>query len=98
MLIRIFLRWVNWGQMLIRIFLRIFLHFKIPHHATLRFAVLNSEMKYCVALRILLAAYKKEFAVAHTFTTQLFKTTSLSLVLLKSCAKAWLAYGKPSHS
>jgi ribosomal protein S12 len=28
---------------------------KIPHHATLRFAVRNSEMKYCVALGVLLA-------------------------------------------
>jgi hypothetical protein len=34
----------------------------------------------------------------HAFTPQLFKTTSLALVLLKSCAKAWQDAGKPSHS
>jgi hypothetical protein len=36
----------------IAIALRI-LCFKIPHHATLRFTVRNSEMKYCVALGVL---------------------------------------------
>jgi hypothetical protein len=40
--------------------------FMIPHHATLSFAVRNSEMKYCVALRVLLATYESEFAIAHT--------------------------------
>jgi hypothetical protein len=53
--------------------------FEIPHHASLRFAARNSEMKYCVALRVLLANHKSRIAFACGMT-------SVSEVSSVSCA------------
>jgi hypothetical protein len=71
---------------------------KIPHHATLRSAVRNSEMKYCVALRVLLATCKTEFtryARSRSYSAT-HKTTSLRLLffMLRS-GLAWLRQAKP---
>jgi hypothetical protein len=72
---------------------------KIPHHAALRFAVRNSEVKYCVVLKVLLVTYKTEFtryACSHSYPAT-FQNNFAYARCFESCAKAWqdLGLAKP---